>query len=150
MRVAPSVKKFLAVGATQKRLPLGKLISTSVTCGDFFFFELGFFAFFGFFFFLMSRDSNTPRRKRLTPNGVPFPRPPFSARKIPTARFEKAYAELLFWEWPADNRVGNQHVKFSLARYALDGLVVHRTSPQSYKDMDNLFLFAMLAVNRNF
>lgn len=59
-------------------------------------------------------------------------------------------ADLLFWERPADNRVGNQHVKFSLARYAFDGLVVHRTSSQSYKDMNNLFLFAMLAVNRSF
>ena len=35
--------------------------------------------------------------------------------------------ELLFWEWPADNRVGNQHVKFFLARHAVDGLVVNRT-----------------------
>jgi hypothetical protein len=59
-------------------------------------------------------------------------------------------AELLFWEWPADNRVGNQHFKFSLARYAGDNLIVHWTSPRSYKDMNNLFLFAMLAVNRNF
>ena len=58
--------------------------------------------------------------------------------------------ELLFWEWPADNRVGNQHVKFFLARYAVDGLVVHRTSSQSYKDVNNLFLFAMRAVNGNF
>jgi hypothetical protein len=58
--------------------------------------------------------------------------------------------ELLFWEWPADNRVGNQHVKFFLASYAVDGLVVHRTSSQSYKDMNNLFLSAMRAVNRNF
>jgi hypothetical protein len=56
----------------------------------------------------------------------------------------------LFWEWPADNRVGNQHVKFFLAHYAVDGLVVHRTSSQSYKDVNNLFLFAMRAVNRNF
>jgi hypothetical protein len=56
-------------------------------------------------------------------------------------------AELLFWEWPADNRVGNQHVKFFLARHAVDGLVVHRTSSQSYKDVNNLFLFAMRAVN---
>ncbi|MGA7622744.1 MAG: hypothetical protein WCA91_04115, partial [Candidatus Acidiferrales bacterium] len=59
-------------------------------------------------------------------------------------------AEFLFWEWAADNRVGNQHVKFFLARYAVDGLGFHRTSSQSYKDMNNLFLFAMLAVNRNF
>jgi hypothetical protein len=59
-------------------------------------------------------------------------------------------AELLFWEWAADNWVGNQHVKFFLARYASDDLGVHRTSSQSYKDMNNLFLFAMLAVNRNF
>jgi hypothetical protein len=59
-------------------------------------------------------------------------------------------AELLFREWAAENRVGNQHFKFSLALYAVDGLVVHRTSPRSYKDMNNLFLFAMLAVNRNF
>jgi hypothetical protein len=58
--------------------------------------------------------------------------------------------ELLFWEWPADNRVGNQHVKFFLARHAVDGLVVHRTSSQSYKDVNNLFLFAMRAVNGNF
>jgi hypothetical protein len=58
--------------------------------------------------------------------------------------------KLLFWEWPADNRVGNQHVKFFLARYAVDGLVVHRTSSQSYKDVNNLFLFAMRAVNGNF
>jgi len=58
--------------------------------------------------------------------------------------------ELLFWEWPADDRVGNQHFKCFLALYAVDGLVVHRTSPRSYKDMNNLFLFAMLAVNRNF
>ena len=57
---------------------------------------------------------------------------------------------LLFWEWPADNRVGNQHVKFFLACYAVHGLVVHRSSSRSYKDMNNLFLFAMLAVNRNF
>ena len=59
-------------------------------------------------------------------------------------------AELLFWEWPADNRVGNQHVKFFLARHAVDGLVVHRTASQSYKDVNNLFLFAMRAVNGNF
>jgi hypothetical protein len=59
-------------------------------------------------------------------------------------------AELLFREWPADNRVGDLHVKFFLARYAVDGLGVHRTSPRSNKDMNNLFLFAMLAVNRNF
>jgi hypothetical protein len=59
-------------------------------------------------------------------------------------------AELLFREWPADNRVGNQHFKFSLALYAGDGLVVHRTSACSYKDMNNLFLIAMLAANRNF
>lgn len=59
-------------------------------------------------------------------------------------------AGLLFWEWPADNRIGNQHVKFFLALYAVDGLLVHRISSQSYKDMNNLFLFAMLAVNRNF
>jgi hypothetical protein len=59
-------------------------------------------------------------------------------------------AELLFREWPADNRVGNQHVKFFLARYAGEGLAVHRTSSRSYKDMNNLFLFAMLTVNRNF
>ena len=59
-------------------------------------------------------------------------------------------AELLFWEWPPDNRVGNQHVKFFLARHAVDGLVVHRTSSQSYKDVNNLFLFAMRAVNGNF
>ena len=59
-------------------------------------------------------------------------------------------SELLFWEWSADNRVGNQHVKFFLARHAVDGLVVHRTSSQSYKDVNNLFLFAMRAVNGNF
>jgi hypothetical protein len=59
-------------------------------------------------------------------------------------------AELLFWKWPADNGVGNQHVKFFLARYAVDGLVVDRTSSRHYKDMNNLFLIAMLAVNRNF
>jgi hypothetical protein len=59
-------------------------------------------------------------------------------------------AELLFREWPADNRVGNQHVKFFLARYAVDGLGVNRTSSRSNKDMNNLFLFAMLAVNRDF
>jgi hypothetical protein len=59
-------------------------------------------------------------------------------------------AELLFWEWPPDNRVGNQHVKFFLARHAVDGLVVHRTSSQSYKDVNNLFLFAMRAGNGNF
>jgi len=58
-------------------------------------------------------------------------------------------AELLFREWPTDNRVGNQHVKFFLARYAVEGLGVHRTSPRSHKDMNNLFLFAMLAVNSN-
>jgi hypothetical protein len=63
---------------------------------------------------------------------------------------KRALAELLFWEWPADNRVGNQHVKFFLARHAVDGLVVHRTSSQSYKDVNNLFLFAMRAVNGNF
>ena len=59
-------------------------------------------------------------------------------------------AELLFWEWPPDNRVGNQHVEFFLARHAVDGLVVHRISSQSYKDVNNLFLFAMRAVNGNF
>jgi hypothetical protein len=59
-------------------------------------------------------------------------------------------AELLFWKWPADNRVGNQHVKIFLARYASDDLVVHRTSSRSNKDMNNLFLFAMLAVDRDF
>ena len=59
-------------------------------------------------------------------------------------------AEFSLWEWAADNRIGNQHVKFFLALYAVDGLVVHRTSPRSYKDVNNLFLFAMLAVNRNF
>ncbi|MGA7623889.1 MAG: transposase [Candidatus Acidiferrales bacterium] len=65
-------------------------------------------------------------------------------------RREAVEAELLFWEWPADDRVGNQHVKFFLALYASNGLLVHRTSPRSYIDMNNLFLFAMLAVNRNF
>jgi hypothetical protein len=59
-------------------------------------------------------------------------------------------AELLFREWPAYNGVGNQHVKVFLARYAGDGLVVNWTSSRSYKDMNDLFLFAMLAVNRNF
>ena len=59
-------------------------------------------------------------------------------------------AELLFREWPTDNRVGNQHVKVFLTRYASNGLVVHRTSSRSYKDMNNLFPFAMLAVDRDF
>jgi hypothetical protein len=58
--------------------------------------------------------------------------------------------EFLFREWPADNRVGNQYVKVFLALYASDGLVFHRTSSRSDKDMNNLFLFAMLAENRNF
>jgi hypothetical protein len=31
-------------------------------------------------------------------------------------------AEFLFWEWAADDRVGNQHVKFFLARSRLSKL----------------------------
>jgi hypothetical protein len=57
---------------------------------------------------------------------------------------------ILFRERSADNRVGNQHVEVFLTRYASDGLVVHRSSSRSHIDMNNLFLFAMLAVNRNF
>jgi hypothetical protein len=73
-------------------------------------------------------------------------------RERPCQRHSKILsdAELLFWEWPADDRIGNQHIKFFLARCAIDGLVIQRTSSRSYKDMNNLFLFAMLAVNRNF
>jgi hypothetical protein len=58
-------------------------------------------------------------------------------------------AELLFREWPTDNRVGNLHVKFLFARYAVENPGVHRISPRSHKDMNNLFLLAMLAVNSN-
>ena len=55
---------------------------------------------------------------------VPVPNP-----ITPTRR-----AELLFWEWPADNWVGNQHVKFFLARYAVDGTVFALGKPDAHQE----------------